>query len=189
MARRNAWLSVVFILISTALAVLEGHQPANPRALAMLHFQERAKDYIALRDKLKASLPPPKPTSSPAELVARQEALAAALRRARADAKPGDIFIPEVAQILRRAIAHDLRSRTPQERAAAFTEVPAGLGLKVNDIYPKSVPLATVPPKLLAALPQLPEGLEYRFVGRRLILHDTMANVVADILEDAVPRR
>jgi hypothetical protein len=58
----------------------------------------------------------------------------------------------------------------------------------VNDEYPKSIPLATVPPKLLAALPPLPHGLEYRFVGRRLILHDTLTNLVVDILENAIPR-
>lgn len=183
------WGAGVFILIWAALPVLQARQPpANAHAVALVHFQERLKAYAALRDKLKASTPP-KTTPSSGELVGRQETLAAEIRRARSDAKEGDLFIPEVAPIIRHAVADDLRRRTPKERAAAFQEVPAGLGLEVNDLYPKSVPLATVPPKLLAALPQLPEGLEYRFVGHRLILHDTVANLVVDILEDAVPRR
>ena len=43
--------------------------------------------------------------------------------------------------------------------------------------------------EMLAAMPRLPDNLEYRFVGRRLILHDTITNLVVDILEDAVPRQ
>mgnify|MGYP006375434595 CR=1 FL=1 len=35
------------------------------------------------------------------------------------------------------------------------------------------------------ALPPLPEGLEYRFVGRHLIIRDVAANIVVDVLRDA----
>lgn len=177
------------MLIFATLAGVEARQQANPRALALAEFQQRVKDYLSLRDKARASLPPPKPTKNAAELVARQERLAQAVRAARAEAKPGDVFGPDVGAFLRQAIADDLGHRTPTERAAAFREVPSGLGLKVNDTYPKSVPLATVPPRMLAAMPQLPDGLEYRFVGRRLIMLDTTANLVVDILDNAVARR
>jgi hypothetical protein len=104
-------------------------------------------------------------------------------------ARQGDIFTPEVAPTIRKVIRDDFARRTPHERAAALQEVPTGLGLKVNDEYPKSIPLATVPPKLIAAMPPLPDALEYRFAGRRLILHDTLTNLIVDILEDAVPWR
>ena len=36
----------------------------------------------------------------------------------------------------------------------------------------------TVPPNILAALPKLPEDLEYRFVNRHMILLDTHAHIV-----------
>jgi len=42
-------------------------------------------------------------------------------------------------------------------------------------------------PALLAALPALPEELEYRFVGWDLVLVDTHADLVVDILKDALP--
>ena len=58
--------------------------------------------------------------------------------------------------------------------------------LKVNDIYPSTVPLITFPPSLLQSLPPLPEGLEYRFYGRHLILRDVKANIVVDILRNVV---
>ena len=38
--------------------------------------------------------------------------------------------------------------------------------LKVNGRYPDAVPLSTVPPQVLKGLPNLPEELQYRFVGR-----------------------
>jgi hypothetical protein len=56
----------------------------------------------------------------------------------------------------------------------------------VNSTYPPSQPLATFPPKLLLQLPELPEELEYRFQGRDLILRDSKANLVADVLPGAL---
>ena len=42
-------------------------------------------------------------------------------------------------------------------------------------------------PALLAALPALPEELQFRFVGRDLVLVDVHADLVLDILKDALP--
>ena len=53
--------------------------------------------------------------------------------------------------------------------------------------YPTTLPLETVPGKLLRVLPQLPEVLEYRILGRHLILRDVKANLVVDFVRDAVP--
>jgi hypothetical protein len=41
-----------------------------------------------------------------------------------------------------------------------------------------------VPPQVLAVLPKLPEELEYRFIGPRLILLDIHAHTVADYIEN-----
>jgi hypothetical protein len=43
-----------------------------------------------------------------------------------------------------------------------------------------------MPPTVLRALPALPDELEYRFVGRDLVLIDIHANLVVDILDAAV---
>jgi len=50
------------------------------------------------------------------------------------------------------------------------------------------VPLSTVPPQVLSSLPKLPEDLEYRFIGERLILLDVHAHIIADFMENAFPR-
>jgi hypothetical protein len=40
--------------------------------------------------------------------------------------------------------------------------------------------VSTVPPNVLAALPSLPDDVQYRFLGRHLVLHGTRANVILD---------
>jgi hypothetical protein len=49
------------------------------------------------------------------------------------------------------------------------------------------VPLPTMPPDLLAALPRLPPGLEYRFINRDLVLRDLDANLIIDFVPEAIP--
>ena len=42
-------------------------------------------------------------------------------------------------------------------------------------------------PSVLALLPELPPELEYRFVGRDLVLVDLFGSVVVDVLRDSLP--
>jgi hypothetical protein len=57
----------------------------------------------------------------------------------------------------------------------------------INGQYIPAAPLSTVPPTVLLQLPPLPEELEYRFVGRTLILRDSIANLIVDFIPNAVP--
>jgi hypothetical protein len=66
-------------------------------------------------------------------------------------------------------------------------EVPEKLRIRINDPYPEGAPLATMPPEILLRLPVLPEELEYRFLGRHLILRDVDANVILDFVYNVVP--
>jgi hypothetical protein len=47
---------------------------------------------------------------------------------------------------------------------------------------------SAMPPEILAALPALPKALEYTFVNRDLLLVDVEADLVVDILPDALQR-
>jgi hypothetical protein len=60
--------------------------------------------------------------------------------------------------------------------------------VRINGQYPDTVPVSTVPPQVLAALPRLPDDVEYRFIGRRLILLDVHSNLIVDYIDDALPR-
>ena len=84
-------------------------------------------------------------------------------------------------------IRQDARERSVGDIYAAMQEVPRRPPLKVNVPYPERAALATVPPLILNRLPPLPEGIEFRFMGRDLILRDTSANLIVDLIHEAVP--
>ena len=59
--------------------------------------------------------------------------------------------------------------------------------VRVNAEYPLGAPRSTVPPSVLLTLPPLPACLHYRFVGRDLILVDSVAQLIVDFLPAAAP--
>ena len=61
------------------------------------------------------------------------------------------------------------------------------LQLRVNDSYPSKVPLQSTPPTLLMNLPKLPEELEYRLVGRSLVLRCAKGNLIVDFIPNVMP--
>jgi len=65
-------------------------------------------------------------------------------------------------------------------------ENPVSAVVTVNGEYPPDVPLSTMPPDMLAAMPRLQEELEYRFVGTTLVILDSHADLIVDILPDAL---
>jgi hypothetical protein len=71
-------------------------------------------------------------------------------------------------------------------RASIMDENPGSLRILVNARYPDSVPLTTMPPQILEGLPRLPEELEFRFLGDRLILMDVHAQTIVDVIDNAL---
>ena len=61
---------------------------ADAQAAAMDDFQKRLQAYLDLREALAKKVKPLSPTPDSAELTARQESLAVAMKSARATAKP-----------------------------------------------------------------------------------------------------
>jgi hypothetical protein len=149
-------------------------------------FLDRVTQYIDLRKKLDDGLPHLKPTDEPQRVETHEQLLAARIKAARSSAKPGDIF-GTAGTAIKAAIRDDTETRSIGDIHAAMQEVPPRSAPAVNATYPEKAALATVPPLLLLRLPRLPDGLEYRFLGRDLILHDTTANIVVDILREAAP--
>ena len=160
----------------------------NPLASAMVEFKKRMDAYLELRKAVTQKYPEVKETGNPAKIHEREVALGNGIAMARANAKAGDIFGPVSGHLLK-VVDEDWNSRSPADQKAILSEIPKGLVLKVNQAYPPKVPLATVPPKLLAQLPMLPEELEYRLVDRRLLLRDRDANLVVDVLVGTEPKR
>src|SRR5579862_5809717 len=88
--------------ISDATQEKAAQQNANPDALVLQNFEKRVDGYMAVHNAAKKKSLPLKQTDHPAEIKAAQESLAASIRAARADAKPGDVLTPEIKNKFRR---------------------------------------------------------------------------------------
>ena len=163
--------------------------PTNARGAATKAFLDRIQEYVTFHNNVEKMVPALKETAHPEEIAKREAALAAALIKQRPDAKEGDFFIKEYQPVLRDIIKKDFAKRPAADRRALLVELPKDVKLRVNMVYPTTLPLATFPANLLKQLPELPKELEYRIVGRHLILRDVTGNVIIDILRDvfAIP--
>lgn len=160
---------------------------ANPDAVVLKDFNDRVKEYTKLRDKLKDDAPPLKETKDPAKINASQDALAAKIQEARKNARPGDIFTPPIRAKFRQLMYPETKGPEGRATRAAIKEdAPENVKFKVNATYPEAEALPTMPPNLLASLPQLPEDLEYRVIGKHLILRDVHANIIVDYIPNAI---
>jgi len=146
-------------------------------------FIARMNSYADLRAKLEAGLKGLAVTDKPVEILQAETALAERIRVARARAKRGDIFSRSVRRAFRMALKVESDVGTC---AAIRDDNPGDFDYRINGTYPKREPLSTVPPNMLAALPELPPDVHYRFLGRDLVLHDTRANIILDEIPDAI---
>jgi hypothetical protein len=172
------------------------HSERDTTDPAVKDFVERVQNYWNLHKKIEGTVPPinKKKEPDPAVIVDHERKLAAGIRAARPKAAEGDIFTPPVQKVLIETIKQELSSGTGATARAMILgegnpknpESAAKVDLVVNGIYPSSAPLSTVPPSVLLKLPKLPDGMEYRFVGRHLILYDSKANLIVDILRNAI---
>jgi hypothetical protein len=179
-------MSVVGVaaVASLAWAATGFAQPrVNPQAPAFADFSKRVTAYFDLTKKATEGLPPLKRTNDPSEIASREGALGNAIRAGRAGARPGDILTPEIARVFRRVIKDDFRHRPRRGQKVMLDEIPH-FHPKVNQTYPSEWPLATFPATLLAKLPELPDGLEYRLLSEALILRDVRANIIVDFMLD-----
>jgi hypothetical protein len=189
MSELNRWVVAISLLCCGAvgLSVSARQQKVNPDAQLLQDFKQRVDKYMELHNRAEKKGPALKETDDPAKIKASQEALATSIRAARANARQGEIFTPEVAQLFRRLMYPEIKGPDGAETKKVIKEdAPAAITLKVNAKYPENAPLPTVPPNLLANLPQLPKDLEYRIVHRDLILRDVHANLIVDFIPKAI---
>lgn len=157
-------------------------------AQALAEFNQRVGAYAELHRKLEATLPPKPTDTSPGIIHKHQMALGDLIVEARKDAKPGDILTPATQQVFRQLLARVFKGQGGAELKAAILDENTGkVGLTVNGRYPDHIPLSTMPPQVLSALPKLPQDLEYRFIGERLILLDVHAHTIADYMDKVFP--
>jgi hypothetical protein len=122
-------------------------------------------------------------TDDPTEIRRAVHALAKRIRVARAGAQEGEIFTPTISVEFKNVLLLEMNANT---WAAVMDDNPGEFSNEINDTYPEERPLSTVPPNVLAVLPRLPDDIQYRFVGRHLILLDTRASVILDRIPYAI---
>ena len=152
-------------------------------------FNERIQEYARRQKAAEAAHPAAKVSDQPELIVARQQELAKTIREARPEAHRGDIFTEDIGESFRHVIRRQFQGPTGSNIRATLSQGDPlkAWQLAVNQPYPATVPSTTVPPSLLLNLPELPEGVSYRIVGRDLVLLDAKANLVIDVLVRAIP--
>jgi len=186
---RRLWTAGLAFALAAGCKSEPKKPDANPTNAVFADFAKRVDAYMKLRKTLTDTIGELDPTKSQAEITARATGLANAIIAARAQAKPGDIFTPEVATVLATLIKQEYsrRSEPVQEtREDQQDELPDFVP-HVNQVYPTTYPLATFPATLLPLLPPLPDALEYRVVQHYLVLRDVEANVIIDFMPNAIP--
>jgi hypothetical protein len=197
--RRVAGLASVLIAVATIATPTLGRSteqwpvppPYTDRGIeadliALREFDQRIGEYVALHRLLEGPLPRLQTSHDMRPVRGAMDALAQRLQAARNDAKQGDIMTPAVARLLRKRIATCL---TPEEWAEILAEADessvATARLDVNMRWPQGMPFNFVPPQLIAALPRLPQELQYRIIGRSLVLWDYHADLIVDFMPGA----
>lgn len=192
-ARHPALLLLAVFLANGGILAQQSAESSKKQkedAAGFKAFLDQAQEYVKLHKTIEATLPPMKDKEELPEMIAaHQQALARKIREARPNAKRHDIFTQESQEAFQRAFRSTFRG--PNARHAIATMQQGAplkeIHLKVNQVYPDGVPHTTVPPTLLQKLPKLPDELEYRIVGRDLILLDLRANMVVDLIKEILP--
>ena len=192
-------LFVVLVLCGSASLVPQAPLGPDPPPVtgqfledlvATQNFQRSVAEYVVLHQLLEHEVPPVLVTPDIGQIQSAVRALRMRIQAARVTAQQGDMITAEVARMFRRRIATCL---TPEQWKAVLAdqawdeegEPVEPPPLYVNMEWPEQVPFDFVPPQLLQSLPKLPQGLQYRIIGRSLVLWDHHANLIVDFLPGA----
>jgi len=157
---------------------------------AAQRFQHAVDVYVDLHRRAERSLPPLQPSEHWDQIARAVDARAAAIRAARPMARPGDLFDSQVAELIRGHLRAVLNRRGTSAGELSMDIDEEGSADAARPVVNERFPWARgamMPPDFLQVLPALPEELQYRIVDRDLILIDMHADLVVDILADALP--
>lgn len=153
--------------------VVLGHFDAETLA----EFNQRVRNYAELRRIAERDVPPLRVTDNADEIIRSERTLTARIREVRGSSDRGQIFSRTMETQLKNLFVVVVDSTT---LSAIMDDGPDEFDVDVNEAYARHKSLATMPPNILLLLPALAEDLEYRFVGRHLIVRDVRANMIVD---------
>ena len=182
--------AVTLFALSAAVVAAVPQETEQAEAAALRAFDERIGEYAAIHRRLEGPLPPLRPSRSLRSVILNRKYLASAIKTARPHAREGDIFTPAVAPLFRGVINQTLQGRDAEAILRdLFEEHPPMQAFhpRVYDPYPDWA-THEMPVILLQRLPPLPEDIEYRLIDHDLVLWDIHADLIVDVLRDAISR-
>lgn len=182
----RSFIVIVLLVLGAMTVRAQTPVPADPVAA----FTAATRDYATMHRRIEQQLPSFEINSNPETIRRAVEALASAIRVERADARQGDFFTPWLAPVLRTRINESLIEHGFTSEDIRFAEWldginPSAARLAVNGTFPWALGSAMFP-CVIAALPPLPPELQYRVVGNTLVLIDTHASLIVDLLPRAL---
>jgi hypothetical protein len=162
-------------------------EPVNKDSQTIAAFEKRVADYVKVHNRAQSDLGAAKATDSPGAIAQREQQLAERIRALRPKARRGVIFTPPAQAEFRRLVNISSQGTNGAHiRTSLARSEPVNVPIRVNGAYPKDMALQSTPSTLLQNLPPLPKEVEYRVVGRKLVLRDIGANLIIDYADDLV---
>jgi len=183
----TAFTIALAIVMAPAISNAQGSKSVNATAAAQADFLKRVADYVSLQKKLESTLPKLPKEATPQQIDQDQRALAALVANARMSAKQGDLFTPEMQRVVHTVFQDVFAGQQGRDAKRYIHDEPHKVMPEINKRYPDTVPLSTMPLRVLEELPKLPDGLEYRFVDNHLILMDVHSHLILDYVPNAIP--
>ena len=154
------------------------------------NFNKRVFAYMTIHDEVERQVWPGGPFENADDMEQALLAMRSGIRAARPTARRGDIFTADVGSLIRRRIEERLVAcdQTVEDVLSFINEerLPHAGKPAIHKPFPWDLGCA-MPASLIPALPPIPDGLEYRFADRDLVLIDMHADLVVDILPNALP--
>ena len=177
-----------FSIISPPLLALSQNAATTEQPKTVAAFEDRVKEYVKLREKIEEAMPNLSKEAKPEEIEAHKKAFQEKVRAARAGAKQGDVFTPDIISHIRATIKREFKGKDLKDLRETVLEAETkGVPVRVNYPYPENKELVEMPPTLLLALPPLPKQMRYRYVGKHLLLVDRENGLIVDYMVNALP--
>lgn len=189
------------VLVSIPLMLLPGFsapvqtdcgvEPVTPTAVeapVLEDFNQRIAAYMTVHNDVERKLP--LSFDDGEDVFEALEAMQSGIRTARGEAARGTILTPGVGALIRTRLERRLAAcgQTVEDVLAFINEerAPDAPNPQINERFPWELGSAMWP-SFMGVLPPLPAELQYRFADRDLVLIDIHADLVVDILANALP--
>lgn len=180
---------MLFVLSASAAAGAQWATSTLPDRdyLVMSRFLRGVDEYVVEHHRLFEPLSE-EMMCLPEDTLERMNILAGVPREDRRPPREGELFTPEVAKLFKRLLFTTLASEETNtgDLIARDKDALCAPPLRVGEPPPRGIG-RTLIPSLANGLPPLPEELEYRLVGRDLVLVDVPSNLVVDVIRAALP--